>query len=85
MQAKTYNVGELVLRLPEKKKDKLKPKWKGPFVIVKVLTVERTTCVMHQIIALSRTHGTRPDSEDSTPSAELFVRLLPSVPFFTYF
>ena len=25
VQAKTYNVGELVLRLPEKKKDKLKP------------------------------------------------------------
>ena len=35
--AKTYNVGELVLRLPEKKKDKLKPKW-GPFIIDKVLT-----------------------------------------------
>ena len=25
VRAKTYNVGELVLRLPEKKKDKLKP------------------------------------------------------------
>ena len=25
--AKTYNVSELVLRLAEKKKDKLKPKW----------------------------------------------------------
>ena len=36
--AKTYNVGELVLRLSEKKKDKLKPKWEGPFVIDKVLT-----------------------------------------------
>ena len=35
---KTYNVGELVLRLPENKKDKLKPKWEGPFVIDKVLT-----------------------------------------------
>ena len=33
---KTYNIGELVLCLPEKKKDKLKPKWEGPFV--KVLT-----------------------------------------------
>ena len=39
MRAKTYNVGELVLRLPEKKKDKLKPKWEGPFIIDKVLTV----------------------------------------------
>ena len=35
---KTYNVGELVLRLPEKKKDKLKPKWEGPFIIDEVLT-----------------------------------------------
>ena len=38
MRAKTYNIGELVLRLPEKKKDKLKPKWEGPFVVDKVLT-----------------------------------------------
>ena len=38
MLAKTYNIGELVLRLPEKKKDKLKPKWEGPFIIDKVLT-----------------------------------------------
>ena len=29
VRAKTYNVGELFLRLPEKKKDKLKPKWEG--------------------------------------------------------
>ena len=36
--AKTYNVGELILRLPEKKKDKLKPKWEGPFIIDQVLT-----------------------------------------------
>ena len=36
--AKTYNIGELVLRLPEKKKDKLKPKWEGPFIIDEVLT-----------------------------------------------
>ena len=27
VRAKTYNAGELVLRLPEKKKDKLKHKW----------------------------------------------------------
>ena len=38
VRAKTYNVGELVLRLPEKKKDKLKPKWEGPFIIDEVLT-----------------------------------------------
>ena len=38
VRAKTYNVGELVLRLPEKKKDKFKPKWEGPFIIDEVLT-----------------------------------------------
>ena len=38
--AKTYNVGELVLRLPEKKKDKLKQKCEGPFIIDEVLTSE---------------------------------------------
>ena len=38
VRAKTYNFGKLVLRLPEKKKDKLKPKWEGPFIIDKVLT-----------------------------------------------
>ena len=37
VRAKTYNIGELVLCLPEKK-DKLKPKWEGPFIIDKVLT-----------------------------------------------
>ena len=40
VRAKTYNVGELVLRLPDKKKDKLKPKWEGPFIIDQVLTGE---------------------------------------------
>ena len=38
VRAKTYNIGELVLRLSEKKNDKLKPKWEGPFIIDKVLT-----------------------------------------------
>ena len=38
VRAKTYNVGELVLRLPEKKKTKLEPKWEGPFIIDQVLT-----------------------------------------------
>ena len=38
VRAKTYNVGKLVLRLPEKKKDKLNPKWEGPFIIDEVLT-----------------------------------------------
>ena len=38
VRAKTYNVGKLILRLPEKKKDKLKPKWEGPFIIDEVLT-----------------------------------------------
>src|SRR3954467_9705434 len=38
---------------------------------------------MHRIIDSSRTHGTQPDSEDSTPSAELCVRLLPLSIFYT--
>ena len=38
VRAKTYNDSELVLRLPEKKKDKLKPKWEGAFIIDEVLT-----------------------------------------------
>ena len=38
VRAKTYNVGELVQRLPDKKKDKLKPKWEVPFIIDQVLT-----------------------------------------------
>ena len=38
VRAKNYNVGELVLHLPEKKKDKLKSKWEGPLIIDEVLT-----------------------------------------------
>ena len=34
---KAYNIGKLVLRLPEKKKSKLSPKWEGPFIIDEVL------------------------------------------------
>ena len=40
VRAKTYNVGELVLSLPNKKKDKFKPKWEGTFIIDQVLTGE---------------------------------------------
>ena len=81
VRAKTYNVGELVLRLPEKKKNKLKPKWEGPFIIDQVLPVEHNVCGMHRTIDSSQTHGTQPDSEDSTPSAGLYVRLLTSINF----
>ena len=38
VRAKTYNIGELFLCLPEKKKTKLKTKWEGPFIIDQVLT-----------------------------------------------
>ena len=38
VRAKTYNVGELVLRLLEKKGNKLEPKWEVPFIIDQVLT-----------------------------------------------
>ena len=40
VRAKKYNVGELVLRLPDKKKDKLKPKCEGPFIIDQVMIGE---------------------------------------------
>ena len=55
------------------------PNGKVPSSLIKFSPEERTVCVMHQIIDLRRTHGTRPDSEDSTPSAELCVCLLTSV------
>ena len=75
VRAKTYNVGELVLRLPEKKKDKLKPKWEGPFIIDEVLTggAYRLRDASDNFL---EPHGTRSDSEDSMPRAELFVFLL---------
>ena len=75
--AKTYNIGELILRLPEKKKDKLKPKWEGPFIIDEVLTRGPYCFVMHRIIALIRIHGTLLGSDDSTDSSvALFLFLL---------
>jgi hypothetical protein len=37
VRAKAYNVGGLVLRLPEKQKDKLSPKWEGPFIVDQAL------------------------------------------------
>ena len=40
-----------------------------------------SACGMHQTIDSSQTHGMQPDSEDSTPSAGLYVRLLTSVNF----
>jgi hypothetical protein len=85
VRAKTYNVGELVLRLPEKKKDKLKPKWEGPFIIDKVLTGGAYRLRNTWITDSSRTHGTQPASEDSMPSAGLRVRPFPPVQIFFYF
>ena len=58
VRAKTYNTGELVLRLPEKKKDKLKPEWEGPFIIDEVLTGGAYHLRNAEDNALSRTHGT---------------------------
>ena len=85
VRAKTYNVGELVLRLPEKKKDKLKPKWEGPFIIDEVLTggAYRLRDASHN--RLGRTPGTRPESEGSMPSAGLFVSLLLLYSFHYFF
>ena len=81
VRAKTYNVDELVLCLPEKKKDKLKPKWEGAFIIDQLLTGRSYRLRMHQIIDSSQTHGPQPDSKGSTPSVGLYVRLLTSVKF----
>ena len=55
------------------------PSGKAPSSSTKLSPEERTAYVMHLITDSSRTHGTRPDSEDSTPSAELCVCLLTSV------
>ena len=39
--------------------------------------MERTVYGMHRTIDSSQIHGTQPDSEDSTPSVGLYVRLFP--------
>ena len=54
------------------------PSGRVPSSLIKFSPEERIVCVMHQITDSSRTHGMRPDSEDSTPSAELSVHLLTS-------
>ena len=84
VRAKTYNVGELVLRLPDKKKDKLKPKWEGPFIIDQVLTGGAYRLRNASDNRLEPNHGTQRASEDSMPSVGLRVRPFPLVqPFFT--
>ena len=55
-----------------------------PSSLIKFSPEERTACVMHQIIDSSQTHGTRPDSDGSTPSAGLCVRLLTSEYLYIY-
>ena len=52
------------------------PSGKAPSSSTKFSLEERTAYIMHLITDSSRTHGTRPDSGDSTPSAELNVCLL---------
>ena len=37
VMAKAYNMGDLVLQLPEKQKNKLSPKWERPCIIDEVL------------------------------------------------
>ena len=49
-----------------------------PSSLIKFSLEERTGYVMHPITDSSRTHGTRPDSGDSTPSVELSVCLFTS-------
>ena len=70
------------------------PSGKAPSSSTKFSPEERTAYVMRPITDSSRTHGTRPNSGDSTPSTELSVRLLtpsflimlhPLFPFSTFF
>src|SRR3989337_3588613 len=71
-----------------RKRTNSSPNGRVPSALTKFSLEERTYCVMHQTIAWSRTHGTPPDSEDSTPRAGLFVRLLLPfypLPFFSLF
>ena len=77
VQAKTYNVGELVLRLREKKMTKLEPKWEGPFIIDQVLTDGAYHLRDASTIDSSQTHGMQPGFEDSTPSTGIYVSPLP--------
>ena len=56
------------------------PSGKAPSSSKKFSQEECTTYVMRPITDSSRTHGTRPDSGDSTPSAELSVCLLTPPP-----
>ena len=82
VRAKTYNVGELVLRLPDKKKDKLKPKWEGPFIIDQVLTGGAYRLRNASDNRLEPNPWNVARSEDSMPSAGLRVRPFPPVQFF---
>ena len=68
-----------------RKRTSSSPNGRVPSSLIKFSQEERTVCVMHQIIDSSRTHGTRSDSEDSTPSAEHCVCLLTSVSPFKFY
>ena len=59
-----------------RKRTSSSPSGRAPSSLINFSPEKHTACVMHQIIDSSGTHGTRPDSEDSTPCAELYVRLL---------
>ena len=66
-----------------KRRTSSNPSGKAPSSSTKFSPEERTAYVMRPITDSSRTHGTRPDSGDSMPSAELSVCLFTSF-FFTY-
>ena len=59
-----------------RKRTSSSPSGRVPSSLIKFSPEERSVYVMHQIIDSSGTHGTRPDSEDSTPSTKLCVHLL---------
>ena len=79
MRAKTYNIGDSFYTYQRRKRTSSSPSGRVPSSLTKFSLEVRTVCVMHQTIDSSRTHGTPPDSEDSTPSAGLCVYLLTSV------
>ena len=69
---------------PRRRRTSSNPSGRVPSSLIKFSPEERTACTVHLITDSSRTHGTRPDSRDSTPSAELSVRLLTSAFFKLY-
>ena len=75
-------LARLIYAYRRRRRTNSNPSAKVPLSLIKFSREERTVYVMHLITDSSQTHGTQPDSGDSTPNAELSVRLLtPSLLF----